>query len=476
MASAKALNGVRKWLGRDEWRKPFDDLIDLHLGIPCEEAGLSLQALEGAVDDDTMAVLYGCVFEDMLASEFDDGANIVDDYIKRRGWKESVPNKRYLAGLRHSVMSLYEVSDIVRDQSFLARDLLRGGEPVRVSEKRGTHSLKQWDRVAARLVRLGDRAEMAGGLLRFRHEQAEELRAEFAGLVDEMRSKSVVLAQRRAAGTEPGEFALHTEILRESAYLFTNIWLSDLLGSRSGAKLPEIRNSDGDPIAFATVRYPLRAPVDRAALEAALATVPGLLQTGDDLWTLSEAPPRRHGNTVAAAALPVPEDGMALQSMLPDGSISVATVALEDDRLEVEANSSRRAEKVRALLDPAVGRFAGPPETTIRTLAEAMASRPERTGADAPPSRPAGMTAEEERRIVHEFLDQHYRRTLDEPVPVLGNVTPRAASRTAAGREKLVEWLKMIENGAAGQDADRAMAGYDVGWMWEELGMAKLRR
>lgn len=60
-----------------------------------------------------------------------------------------------MAALRSSVMSLYEVSDVVRDQSFLARDLLRGGTPVRISEKSATHSLKQWDRLAARVVEGG---------------------------------------------------------------------------------------------------------------------------------------------------------------------------------------------------------------------------------------------------------------------------------------------------------------------------------
>src|SRR5262245_15629840 len=132
MANARALDGLMKWLGREEWRAPFNDVLDEHLGPPCEAAGIALDKLAGVIGDQSMSVLWGCVFEDFLASELDDGSNIIDDYLKRRGWKESVPNKRYMTSLRSSVMSLYEVSDIVRDQSFLARDLLRGGEAVRI--------------------------------------------------------------------------------------------------------------------------------------------------------------------------------------------------------------------------------------------------------------------------------------------------------------------------------------------------------
>jgi hypothetical protein len=98
--------------------------------------------------------LWGCAFEDFLTREYDGNRNIVDDYLKRRGWKESASNKAYMTALRSSVISLYEISDIVSEESFLARDLVRGGDPIRVSEKSATRSLHPWDRIAARVLRL----------------------------------------------------------------------------------------------------------------------------------------------------------------------------------------------------------------------------------------------------------------------------------------------------------------------------------
>jgi hypothetical protein len=59
---------------------------------------------------------------------------------------------------------------------------------------------------------------------------------------------------------------------------------------------------------------------------------------------------------------------------------------------------------------------------------------------------------------------------------MLGDVSPRKAAKTKKGREKLVAWLKLIENSNAGQDPGSPMAAYDFGWMWEELGIAHLRR
>jgi hypothetical protein len=49
--------------------------------------------------------------------------------------------RAYIEALRRSRMSLYEVSDIVSGVSFLARDLVRGGEPVPVFERSATRSL-----------------------------------------------------------------------------------------------------------------------------------------------------------------------------------------------------------------------------------------------------------------------------------------------------------------------------------------------
>ncbi len=74
------------------------------------------------------------------------------------------------------------------------------------------------------------------------------------------------------------------------------------------------------------------------------------------------------------------------------------------------------------------------------------------------------------RQIAHEHLDRHYRDTLDQPIPALGNKTPRQAVRSAAGQRKVVEWLKLIENRSARQTG--SVAEHDFGWMWVELGLS----
>src|SRR3546814_18104988 len=98
------------------------------------EFDFEADALADIVGDHGAGVLWGCAFEDLLTRTLQPDRNIVDDYIWRRGWNESGPTKNYLRALRSSVMRLHEVSEAEPGSGFLVRDLIRGGEPLRVSE------------------------------------------------------------------------------------------------------------------------------------------------------------------------------------------------------------------------------------------------------------------------------------------------------------------------------------------------------
>lgn len=68
-----------------------------------------------------------------------------------------------------------------------------------------------------------------------------------------------------------------------------------------------------------------------------------------------------------------------------------------------------------------------------------------------------------------------YRETLDAPIPALDGKSPRQAVRTSAGREKVIDWLKHLENRSVGH-AEGPIAEYDFRWIWAELGLQEYRR
>jgi hypothetical protein len=86
--------------------------------------------------------VWGAAFEDLLAANLPDGRNLADEYLRRRGWTETAATREYIAGLRHSAISLYEVSGLVPGESMLLRDLIRGGAPIREMERSGSRGLR----------------------------------------------------------------------------------------------------------------------------------------------------------------------------------------------------------------------------------------------------------------------------------------------------------------------------------------------
>ena len=150
----------------------------------------------------------------------------------------------------------------------------------------------------------------------------------------------------------------------------------------------------------------------------------------------------------------------------------LGTVELAENAVVLTTNSSARAERGQALLASALGELVRTPLTKIETIEQVMASRPPHA-VDPSNEIPPDVQAE----VMRVALDKHYRQILDQPVGMLDDLTPRAAAKTKKGREKLVAWLKFLENQTERHHgAGDPLGSYDFSWMWTELGVADLRQ
>lgn len=150
-----------------------------------------------------------------------------------------------------------------------------------------------------------------------------------------------------------------------------------------------------------------------------------------------------------------------------------ARIGLKPDALVLTCNSRERAEMAKAKLAEMLDRLIGQPLTSMQTPDQAMAERAERSGDVAHEPVPPEIAGP----LLKQVLDDHYRTCLNQPIGMLDGKTPRQAVRGKKGREQVVDWLKYLENGAARQALDDpSAAAYDLTWMWEELGIADLRK
>lgn len=444
------LSRIIKFATRDDWSDALQEALGDHVGEAMQEFDLEFEEIGAIISDHYAGVLFGCALEDLMTRRFEpDGQNLVDDYLKRRGWNEATPTKAYLRTLRDSTMSLYEVSDVVANEGFLVRDLVRGGDPVRVNEKSGSRTLKQWDRIAVRVVPERKAHILSGVILPFTPEAAETL-------LDGLRSAE---GKRRKSAT----INIDNETLASIAHLFTTAWLFDVLPKALGLQRPVIQNTDGDELMFHNVRFPLKRGTTANHIAALLDTEFEMSRENEYFWNWLKP----SGKTIPLASGP---GEIAFGTSTDDGRIVFGNIEIKGKALILSVNSANRAKTGTGALAKLLGTAVGKPLTEIETIEQAA-----RNHQGPPPE--SGIPPDEAAELIHSMMDEHYLETLNQPVGMLDNLTPREAAESAKGRKKLVEWLKFIDN-RSGQhpNDDDPMATYDFSWIWAELGIEKLKK
>ena len=459
------LEGLIAWSRREDWREPFGTLLDRHIGKACAGAGITPAEISDALGDHAMSSIFGAVFEDLIGQDLPDGRNLADEYLRRRGWKEGVATRTYIAALRRTPMSLFEVSGIVPGESMMLRDLIRGGDPVRVMEKSGSRGARQWDRLATRLIRQDDRATISGALMVFDRDTSEALLKALLSTLAKMSGEAATLARELGVAVDSAAIDAVADVnlvLAGAGFMFTNYWLDAVLKAKLRPSRPQVSNSAGEPLEFVTVYFPLAAGVRLDAVRAALSAVPGLRRENAGFWNWVEEG--------AAGRSRRKSDTQQLITTMDDGAVVLGNLELKARRLSLAANSEARAARGQALLAAALGDLVRAPLLERVDLDQMLAEGKGRAREGS------GLPPEIEREVVAKALDDHYRRVLDEPIPALGNRSPRAVVKTSKGREKVVAWLKLLENGGARHDPSDPMGAYDFGWIWRELGVEDLRK
>ncbi|HQR54031.1 MAG TPA: hypothetical protein PLZ79_12235 [Burkholderiales bacterium] len=444
-----AVEHLRKYTARDEWKDFRGAHLDTMLGPLPQHFGLDVEGVFKEIHDlGHFASASAFLDESFFAAEHGpDLVNPIDDYLRRRGWQETPRAREYLQGIRSTLPSLYEIHDVAWGEWIEVRDRLRGGPPVRIDEHMGSQSLQRWDCFVARVVHPRDEEMLTAGVLSLSRPIAEDIEGLFARV--RKRTKKELAAVARELGADPTIFGETDSTIMEMAdRLCFHGWLKGLLEA-SRKPLPVLQNTDGEPLLPTRTRLPLQG--NAADVARVMDSVAGGWQRPDPTetrWTWAV-------------------DSSDEMSMIR------GSAWLADDALVIETNSRERMDRALAVLRPSLGALVGAGLTSHEDLTRGLRDSVERRrssgreqGAERSPDEAAALG-----EALQRFKDAHYRRTLDEPVPALGNRTPRECAKTRKGRIEVARWIKDIENGELRQAAANGVPPYDVGWMWRELGV-----
>jgi len=465
----KAIRNLMKWLEQPEFQELHATVIEEHMTPVCKHLGLNQEELsEEIIENGLDGMLFGIMFEDFISSPFlPDNRTVVDDYLKRRGWRESVQGRRYLQKLSQSTLSLYEIVEITPGQHCDVRDVIRGGDTVRVFEKMGTQNLVKWDRLAARMLNSNGKHIFSGGMLPFRQEAAQSLlrvidntRKEYSKAIDKLKDKQV----RGLSSINPEE-----EVLQNSCYAFTSIWLIQTLEDLHQAQ-PEMLNFDGEAIEFTEARFPFLDEQVETIIDRLDSTIDWERDTLDDpLWNWF--PPQQQKKKKTRNT----KKGMSIGTLDADQRQISGMLELSLGVLKLTTNSRERAQRGQDELESLLDGLIGPPLSTIQTPEQALSEREAERDNDDGMNATDDIDPEIAAKIMEDYLDQHYRNCLDEIIPMLGDKTPRQCASSKKDQAKVIEWLKHLENNEHRRVASQGGKPYDSRWMWEELNLEKYR-
>ena len=457
----KATENLIRWSARDEWLEWQLDIYTAHVAPVADILDVSEDEFEEMLGDaaDMLGVF---ILEDFFTARFgEDGEeNVVDDYLKRRGWRETAPGRRYLESLRDSMVSLYEVVDIDPGRSMTVRDLVRGGEPVTVHEKLGSKSAAPWDRLAARIVTVNGKMYITGAALRFHHGLSQQFLSVFDEMAKEM-EEDIPEEARREIGKSTDIRSVVREVILSGgpgAQMFTQFWLLDTL-LQAQAPLTELHNTDDEPIVFCRVRFPIVG--DEAEVATMLDGIEDFERDEEDepswTWSVPGSPLHRMAH--------LRRGGKAAELEGVIGNTSLGHIEMEAEALTLFVNSRERAERGRDLLTTCLGDLVGLPLISHRDPEKAL---DEQAGqSDVEPEIPP----DEAVQVIHSYLDDYYRRMLDDPHPSVDGKTLRQAAKTRKGRRQVIDWLKQLENTEHRRAAQQGHRPYDTSWIWRELGI-----
>lgn len=439
--SKHPIEGLMKWVSRDEWVGLYEAMLDAHLGPYLDSLDMDEDELATLIGVEPYNTLWGCIFEDLLTHDMDDGRNIVADYLKRRGLRETASTRAYMNGLRQSVMSLYEVSDVQPGESFVLSDLIRGGESVRVSERSASQQIGAGTRLAVRVVPLPTRTVIGGGVLLFDLPTSEEVLQTFGRMRETLRSemiKSVADGDADLVKTIDAATQDDTAMLALLAPMFTGAWLDHRLDAILGPSIERLSETDDDDLLFVSARYPFLPRATVKAVRAALDACPDLLRDSTDVWSWID-----------------PDDAEDFEPL--------GTVAIDGRAVVFDPDSATLDEGLQAMIGQLLQGLVGEPEIITESVLDLLDDG-ELDWEAAPPSEARNATVQAEN-------DELYRSLLTEPIPLLGGKTPVETAKTKAGRRKVATWLMLLENVESG-----SAGPYDFGWMWDQLGVSDLRR
>ncbi len=370
-----------------------------------------------------------------------EGSTIVERFLRASSGTLRREEHAWLSAQVRSRLSVCEVLEVERGQSIRVRDVFTGEEAL-VIERMASESIVPRDVLLVRVVSHGGCAVFCGMHPRaLGPREAPELVA---------RVRKVLAGRRNAKLTEDG-------LRRPGAPTAILALWQEAFEAAALAPPPRLQNTDGEDLVLVTDTFTTTG--SRASLRETLLRLP-LATLQDDESENADAA------EVRIAFVRENRRGAALENTV------LGHLTSSSSTLVVETNSRSRADSLKAQIMRGCGGLVAHARREERDGRELVATAGHQGSANAP-RRPRSEGAPPElRAVARAWKSAHYARWVDEPIPALAGLTPRAAStsRSKQIRAELETLLKELERSESRLPAEER---FDVAVLRGELAVAE---
>ena len=353
--------------------------------------------------------------------------------------------RRFVEEACSQEFSFFMVTAVERGRRMTIKDLLCKRE-FTVHERRGSQILRKGEIVYARVVTLDGESIMLGCA-------PYAIPPSYAEVFFDLRD-SVTAEELQG-----------TKLLREWDFELREIYF-DIRDRLLNPELPDLRNTDGEPLQPTQLHYDLSCTPG----EARDALAPLALGSPD---RYAESAPEVDGKgQLVAMTFPWLKKGNRRNKSW--SNTTLGRIAIHGAKLTAEVNSEKRAEALKREMKKRLGgkaRFRRAVLTSLEKMFEDLRANPDGAAARRQSEherRTRELKANPElRHVIEQHANEHWRAWLDEALPALDGRTPREAAQTESGRERLEALLLEFEYRCSGQAFDP-----DVDALRNELGVA----
>jgi len=386
-------------------------------------------------------------FEDPIAEDVDHTLTLGENYLRAYGYILSQEERGFVEAMTQTYYSFYSILRVEPGRALVMKDILVGTEH-RVKEKEGTKFFSRGDIVFNRILTLADQS-MSVGMVPWKVSPHY-----YSDIIDFRESIKKV------------EHEITPELMRGDLHLDVEDYFFSILerdfNPGGDTRVPDIRNADGESMEF--VKSCFKTAL---APEDVLKKLIDMTLKEDNKHFLKDAKRNKDGS-IKRLEFPWLKQGSKRQESqgIPMDTTVLGHFIVEKGRVLLETNSRIRAETGRTLVETLSDGSIKFQQMLLKSLEEKMKEKPSKETkeiafADLPP---------EVQRKMKEMAEQHWKSWFDTAIPMLGDLTPKEASQTGEGREKLEELLFLYETLGKKTKKDDVMKA-DIPHLRKKLGL-----